>query len=77
MRSGRDGTALPFVPWDVEVARVNFGATCGPAAFAAVTLAATFFIRSTEPTDEPPYFWTISAIVYRLYHSADFVVIMN
>ena len=37
MRSGRDSTALPFVPWDVEVARVNFGANCGPAAFAAVT----------------------------------------
>ena len=37
MRRGRDSTALPFVPWDVEVARVNFGANCGPAAFAAVT----------------------------------------
>ena len=26
-----------FVPWDIEVARVNFGANCGPAAFAAIT----------------------------------------
>jgi len=26
-----------FVPWDIEIARINFGANCGPAAFAAVT----------------------------------------
>lgn len=25
-----------FVPWDVEVARLNFGANCGPASFAAL-----------------------------------------
>lgn len=25
-----------FVPWDVEVARLNFGANCGPTSFAAV-----------------------------------------
>lgn len=25
-----------FVPWDVEVARINFGANCGPTSFAAV-----------------------------------------
>jgi hypothetical protein len=30
-------TAPSFIPWDVEVAGINFGATCGPAAFAAVT----------------------------------------
>lgn len=31
-------TAPPrFVPWDIEIARINFGANCGPAAFAAVT----------------------------------------
>lgn len=36
--SGRqDTTALPVVPWDIDVARINFGANCGPAAFAAVT----------------------------------------
>lgn len=29
--------APSFVPWDIEVARINFGANCGPAAFAAVT----------------------------------------
>lgn len=26
-----------FVPWDIEVARINFGANCGPASFAALT----------------------------------------
>lgn len=26
-----------YVPWDIEVARLNFGANCGPSAFAAVT----------------------------------------
>lgn len=26
-----------FVPWDIEVARINFGANCGPSSFAAVT----------------------------------------
>src|SRR5438067_2495399 len=25
-----------FVPWDLEVANINFGANCGPASFAAV-----------------------------------------
>lgn len=36
--SGSQGTAgLAFVPWDIDVARINFGANCGPAAFAAVT----------------------------------------
>lgn len=26
-----------FIPWDIEVARYNFGANCGPASFAAAT----------------------------------------
>lgn len=26
-----------YIPWDIEVARLNFGANCGPSAFAAVT----------------------------------------
>jgi len=26
-----------FVPWDIEVARINFGANCGPVSFAAIT----------------------------------------
>lgn len=26
-----------FIPWDIEVARINFGANCGPASFAAIT----------------------------------------
>ena len=25
-----------FVPWDIEMARLNFGANCGPASFAAL-----------------------------------------
>ena len=33
-----DYSAQPdFVPWDIEVARLNFGANCGPSAFAAAT----------------------------------------
>ncbi|MDB6033133.1 MAG: hypothetical protein JWM16_3471 [Verrucomicrobiales bacterium] len=32
-------TASPpnFVPWDIEVARLNFGANCGPVSFAALS----------------------------------------
>lgn len=37
MSAIRDVAPLPFVPWDIDVARINFGANCGPAAFAAVT----------------------------------------
>jgi len=33
-----------------------------PAAFHLATRRATFLIRSTEPTEVPPNFWTISAI---------------
>lgn len=31
-----DGTNHWFIPWDVEVARINFGANCGPTSFAAL-----------------------------------------
>ena len=31
------GERPTFVPWDLEIARNNFGANCGPASFAAVT----------------------------------------
>jgi hypothetical protein len=34
--SGRTALSPTFVPWDIEVARVNFGANCGPASFAAL-----------------------------------------
>lgn len=27
----------PFVPWDIEIARINFSANCGPSSFAAIT----------------------------------------
>lgn len=37
MSAGYDISAPLFVPWDIDVARINFGANCGPAAFAAVT----------------------------------------
>jgi hypothetical protein len=26
-----------FIPWDIEVAQINFGANCGPVSFAAIT----------------------------------------
>lgn len=32
-----NSTRFRYVPWDIEVARLNFGANCGPSAFAAVT----------------------------------------
>jgi hypothetical protein len=34
--SGRTSLSPTFIPWDVEVARVNFGANCGPVSFAAL-----------------------------------------
>jgi hypothetical protein len=37
MTGALSGRAPSFVPWDIEVARINFGANCGPASFAAVT----------------------------------------
>ena len=30
-------TTPDFIPWDIEVARINFNATCGPSSFAAIT----------------------------------------
>src|SRR3990170_6113923 len=33
--------------------------TSWPAFFVLATLLATFFILSTEPTEVPPYFWTM------------------
>jgi len=30
-------TRPDFVPWDIEVARINFKANCGPSSFAAIT----------------------------------------
>ena len=32
-----DNQAPAFVPWDIEVARINFGANCGPCTFGAIT----------------------------------------
>jgi hypothetical protein len=37
MTATLNGRAPSFVPWDIEVARINFGANCGPASFAAIT----------------------------------------
>jgi hypothetical protein len=37
MTAKLDRGAPSFVPWDIEVARINFGANCGPASFAAIT----------------------------------------
>src|SRR2546428_13230100 len=34
----------------------------------AATRRATFLIFSSSATDEPPYFWTISAIELEIYH---------
>ena len=34
--SRNSNSAPTFVPWDIEVARLNFGANCGPASFAAL-----------------------------------------
>jgi hypothetical protein len=32
-----DANRPSFVPWDIEIARLNFGANCGPSCFAATT----------------------------------------
>jgi hypothetical protein len=37
MNANREAAIPSFVPWDTEIARINFGANCGPAVFAAVT----------------------------------------
>ena len=37
----------------------------GPARWQCATRRATFLMRSVEPTEVPPYFWTISAIAGR------------
>jgi hypothetical protein len=37
MKTTLDGQPPTFVPWDIEVAQINFGANCGPASFAAIT----------------------------------------
>ena len=37
MNANSDLTPPVFIPWDIEVARINFGANCGPASFAATT----------------------------------------
>ncbi len=37
MKSGKMELRPEFVPWDIEIARINFGANCGPASFAAAT----------------------------------------
>jgi len=37
MRASATNTEPDFVPWDIEVARINFKANCGPSSFAAIT----------------------------------------
>jgi len=37
MRTIRASLSFPdFIPWDVEIARLNFGANCGPSSLAAI-----------------------------------------
>jgi len=42
--------------------------TCLPDAWAAATRSATFLMRSTSETEEPPYFWTITATGSSSHH---------
>jgi len=37
MKGANSSVAPRYVPWDIEVARINFGANCGPASFATAT----------------------------------------
>jgi hypothetical protein len=37
MKTIMETTPRLYVPWDVEVAEINFGANCGPCSFAAIT----------------------------------------
>lgn len=47
-----------FVPWDMEVARLNFGANCGPSAFAATTGKEVCRIMRYFPHFEQSRCWT-------------------
>jgi len=37
MNPSSESNRPAFVPWDIEVARINFGANCGPSSFASIT----------------------------------------
>src|SRR5687767_639811 len=45
-----------------------------PAAFHFATRRATFLIRSIEPTEVPPNFWTMSAMKSRAFYRIDFLL---
>jgi hypothetical protein len=60
-----------FVPWDIEVARLNFGANCGPAAFAALVGTEVCRVMRYFPHFEHVK-WTNLTQMLRAVESADF-----
>lgn len=61
-----------LVPWDIEVARINFGANCGPAAFAAVTQREVCRVMQYFP-HFPERRWTNLTQMLRAFDAAGFV----
>jgi hypothetical protein len=64
--------SLPtFVPWDIAVARVNFGANCGPASFAALVGREVCRVIGHFPQFEHSK-WTNLTQMLRALESADY-----
>lgn len=61
-----------FVPWDVDVARINFGANCGPAVFAAVTQREVCRVMQYFP-QFPEQRWTNLTQMLRAFAVAGYV----
>jgi hypothetical protein len=69
MNEKLDLTPPVFVPWDIEVARVNFGANCGPSAFAATTQREVCRVMQYFP-HFPDQRWTNLRQMLRAFASA-------
>jgi hypothetical protein len=69
--SGRTASRPTFVPWDIEVARVNFGANCGPSAFAALSGTEVCRVMRYFPHFEHAN-WTNLTQMVRALESADY-----
>ena len=64
-------TSPKFVPWDIEVARLNFGANCGPASFAALVGTEVCRVIGHFPHFEQSK-WTNLTQMLRAFESADY-----
>lgn len=62
-----------FVPWDVEVARLNFGANCGPSAFAATVGKEVCRIMRYFPHFQQSRCWTNLTHMRNAFEEAGYV----